>query len=127
MLHVTCIDLLSLTAHTGQYTVAAMLGALQEMAHTDDSLAHVLWVLLLPIVWATLGEKKDQQVNLARPVIALIGKGYHERQASMRPNVVQVLLRNFYPSRTPPPPLTPSPPTHLLAVPYLQLHAFVHM
>ena len=66
-----------------------MLAALQEMALVDDSLAHVLWVLLLPIVWATLGEKKDQQVNLARPVIALIGKGYHERQASMRPNVVQ--------------------------------------
>lgn len=56
----------------------------------DDNLAHVLWVLLLPIVWATLGEKKDQQVNLARPVIALIGKGYHERQVNMRPNVVQV-------------------------------------
>lgn len=67
-----------------------MLATLQEMAHVDDSLAHVLWVLLLPIVWATLGEKKDQQVNLARPVIALIGKGYHERQATMRPNVVQV-------------------------------------
>lgn len=67
-----------------------MLATLQEMAHVDDSLAHVLWVLLLPIVWATLGEKKDQQVNLARPVIALIGKGYHERQANMRPNVVQV-------------------------------------
>lgn len=76
-------------ACAGQYKVSHMLAALQEMALVDDSLAHVLWVLLLPIVWATLGEKKDQQVNLARPVIALIGKGYHERQASMRPNVVQ--------------------------------------
>ena len=39
-----------------------LLQALSEMAHTDDSLAHSLWVLLLPIIWATLGEKKDQQV-----------------------------------------------------------------
>ena len=39
-----------------------LLQALSEMAHTDDGLAHSLWVLLLPIIWATLGEKKDQQV-----------------------------------------------------------------
>ena len=82
-------------ACAGQYKVSHMLAALQEMALVDDSLAHVLWVLLLPIVWATLGEKKDQQVNLARPVIALIGKGYHERQASMRPNVVQARSLGF--------------------------------
>ncbi len=30
------------------------------------------------------------QVSLAKPVIALIGKNYHERQVNMRPNVVQV-------------------------------------
>ena len=39
-----------------------LLAALSEMAHIDDSLAHSLWVLLLPIIWATLGEIKDQQV-----------------------------------------------------------------
>ena len=70
--------------------MAHLLAALQQMAHNDDSLAHMLWVLLLPIVWATLGEKKDQHVSLAKPVITLISKGYHERQVSMRPNVVQV-------------------------------------
>ncbi len=47
----------------GQYKVQHLLQALSEMAHTDDGLAHSLWVLLLPIIWATLGEKKDQQVS----------------------------------------------------------------
>jgi hypothetical protein len=49
---------------TGQYKVQHLLAALSEMAHIDDSLAHSLWVLLLPIIWATLGEIKDQQVRL---------------------------------------------------------------
>ena len=54
---------LSGSACAGQYKVQHLLQALSEMAHTDDGLAHSLWVLLLPIIWATLGEKKDQQVS----------------------------------------------------------------
>jgi len=38
------------------------------------------------------------QVSLAKPVIALIGKNYHERQVNMRPNVVQVRLLTHPPS-----------------------------
>jgi hypothetical protein len=45
-------------------------------------------VLVFPIVWATLA--KQQQINLAKPIIALLSKEYHQRQAMARPNVVQV-------------------------------------
>ena len=36
--------------------------SLREVAHSDAYLAHHLWVLVFPIVWATLSEKKEQQV-----------------------------------------------------------------
>ncbi len=49
-----------------------------------------LWVLVFPIVWATLSERKEQQINLAKPIIMLLSKEYHSRQANLRPNVVQV-------------------------------------
>jgi transformation/transcription domain-associated protein len=49
-----------------------------------------LWVLVFPIVWATLSEKKEQQIQLAKPIIALLSKEYHLKQAQHRPNVVQV-------------------------------------
>jgi hypothetical protein len=50
--------------------------------------AYHLWVLVFPIVWATL--QKQQQINLAKPIISLLSKEYHQRQAMARPNVVQV-------------------------------------
>ena len=40
--------------------------SLREVAHSDAHLAHHLWVLVFPIVWATLSEKKEQQVPLQR-------------------------------------------------------------
>lgn len=54
----------------------------------DPFVAYHLWVLVFPIVWATLA--KQQQINLAKPIIALLSKEYHQRQAMARPNVVQV-------------------------------------
>jgi len=58
--------------------VQHLLQALSEMAHTDDGLAHSLWVLLLPIIWATLGEKKDQQVS-TRYGCAVNSAGYQQQ------------------------------------------------
>ena len=40
--------------------------------------------------WCANERCATPQVSLAKPVIALIGKNYHERQVNMRPNVVQV-------------------------------------
>lgn len=54
----------------------------------DAGVAYHLWVLVFPIVWATLA--KQQQINLAKPIISMLSKEFHQRQAMMRPNVVQV-------------------------------------
>ena len=48
----------------GQLQVADLVCSLREVAHSDAYLAHHLWVLVFPIVWATLSEKKEQQVPL---------------------------------------------------------------
>lgn len=79
--------------HAGSYEVRDMVSRVTEVAFSDANMACHLWVLVFPIVWATLSEKKEQQVQLAKPIIALLSKEYHLEQAQHRPNVVQV--RNF--------------------------------
>ena len=74
----------------GSYEVQDMVSTVTEVAHGDAHMACHLWVLVFPIVWATLSEKKEQQIQLAKPIIALLSKEYHLRQAQQRPNVVQV-------------------------------------
>ena len=74
----------------GSYEVQDMVSTVTEVAHGDAHMACHLWVLVFPIVWATLSEKKEQQIQLAKPIIALLSKEYHLRQSQQRPNVVQV-------------------------------------
>lgn len=63
---------------------------LGEVSGADAGMAYLLWVLVFPIVWATLSENKEQQVQLAKPIIALLSRQSNPRQAAARPNVVQV-------------------------------------
>ncbi|KAG1327763.1 Phosphatidylinositol 3-and 4-kinase family protein with FAT domain [Cocos nucifera] len=67
---------------------------LRELAYADANVAYHLWVLVFPIVWVTL--HKDEQVALAKPMIALLSKDYHKKQQSSRPNVVQALLEGLH-------------------------------
>ena len=76
----------------GQLKVSDLVASLREIAHADSQMAYHLWVLVFPIVWATLAEKKDQQVQLAKPIIQLLSKEHHSKQMHHRPNVVQVSL-----------------------------------
>ena len=49
--------------HTsGQLHVRDMMLAIREYLHADTQMAYHLWVLMFPIVWATL--EKQQQVIL---------------------------------------------------------------
>ncbi|KAM6591803.1 hypothetical protein CsatA_014408 [Cannabis sativa] len=73
--------------------VADLLNPLRELAHTDANVAYHLWVLVFPIVWVTL--QKEEQVTLAKPMIALLSKDYHKKQQASRPNVVQALLEGL--------------------------------
>lgn len=72
----------------GQLRVRDMMAAMREYLHADTNMAYHLWVLMFPIVWATL--EKAQQVALAKPIIALLSKEYHYKQAMLRPNIIQV-------------------------------------
>ncbi|EIE23491.1 hypothetical protein COCSUDRAFT_65942 [Coccomyxa subellipsoidea C-169] len=90
----------------GSYEVQDMVSTVTEVAHGDAHMACHLWVLVFPIVWATLSEKKEQQIQLAKPIIALLSKEYHLRQAQQRPNVVQALLEGI--SLSQPQPKIPS-------------------
>lgn len=87
--------------NTGAFRVREWLSALREAANGDDNIADQLWGLTFPVIWATMTGKpsplsdKDQQNDLARPIIQLLQKPYHERQAALRPNVVQTLLASI--------------------------------
>ena len=76
--------------NAGQLKVSDLVTSLREIAHSDSQMAYHLWVLVFPIVWATLAEKKDQQVQLAKPIIQLLSKEHHNKQMHQRPNIVQV-------------------------------------
>ncbi|CAA6673494.1 unnamed protein product [Spirodela intermedia] len=67
---------------------------LRELAHTDANVAYHLWVLVFPIVWVTL--HKEEQVQLAKPMIGLLSKDYHKQQQASRPNVVQALIEGLH-------------------------------
>lgn len=82
--------LILLLVLSGELRVRDVVRPLREAAHADNSLAHHLWVLTFPIVWATLAERKEQQIALAKPIIVLLQREYHLRQSHQRPNVVQV-------------------------------------
>lgn len=64
--------------------------SVRELLHAHTHVAYHLWVLMFPIVWATLD--KPQQVALAKPIITLLSREYHTKQAGARPNVVQAML-----------------------------------
>ncbi|KAJ7953120.1 Transformation/transcription domain-associated protein [Quillaja saponaria] len=79
--------------NTSKLQVADLMISLRELAHTDANVAYHLWVLVFPIVWVTL--QKEEQVQLAKPMITLLSKDYHKRQQTNRPNVVQALLEGL--------------------------------
>lgn len=67
---------------------------LRDLAYAEPNVAYHLWVLVFPIVWVTL--HKEEQVQLAKPMIALLSKDYHKKQQASRPNVVQALLEGLH-------------------------------
>ena len=98
--------------------VSSLTRPLRELAHADSLVAYSVWVLVFPIVWATLD--KEQQVHLAKPLISLLSKEYHQRQQSHRPNVVQALLEGI--SLSQPQPKIPSEVIRYLGKTYNAWH-----
>ena len=88
----TPADRLLLTCDTcaGSYKAAQLLEWVSEVLLLEDQLAYEYWVIMFPLVWGSLSDKKDNQVFLAKPVIQLLSQEYHHRQADKRPNVIPV-------------------------------------
>ncbi|PRW20618.1 transformation transcription domain-associated [Chlorella sorokiniana] len=79
----------------------ALVSCLIELVQQGAAVAHHLWVLLFPIVWSSL--LKEQQTALAKPIIQLLAKEHHTRQAvSLRPTVGQTLLEGISQSQPQP-------------------------
>lgn len=60
------------------------------LQYLDDETAFKLWVDLFPMCWSALSitEKND----MTKVIILLLAKDYHNKQAELRPNVIQALL-----------------------------------
>lgn len=110
------------------------MGSLRESAHVNAALACHLWVLIFPIVWATLGKNggRNGQVSLAKPIISILSKPYHAVQAQHRPNVIQGLLEGISLSQ-PQPKIPPELIKYLgktynawhIAIPLLESHVVI--
>ncbi|CAM6100600.1 unnamed protein product [Calypogeia fissa] len=103
--------------------VADLVLPLRELAHTDAHVAYHMWVLVFPIVWATL--QKEEQVMLAKPMISLLSKDYHSKQLDKRPNVVQALLEGL--SLSQPQPKIPSELIKFLGKTYNAWHIAISL
>ena len=57
---------------TAALDVHDLVHSLMEVAEGDDRVAYHLWVLVFPVVWASLS--KERQLSLAKPTINLISK-----------------------------------------------------
>jgi transformation/transcription domain-associated protein len=73
--------------------VTDLMTPLRQVATRNAHIAYYLWVLIFPIVWATL--QREEQLQLAKPMIGLLSKESHLRQAAVRPNVIQALLEGI--------------------------------
>ena len=108
-------------AKIGALRVKDLVGPLREVATRNAHMSYYLWVLVYPIVWATL--QREEQMQLAKPMIALLSKEYHQRQAAVRPNVVQALLEGI--SLSQPQPKIPSELIKFLGKTYNAWHIAV--
>ncbi|KAJ7563398.1 hypothetical protein O6H91_03G108600 [Diphasiastrum complanatum] len=103
--------------------VADLVLPLRELAHNDAHVANHMWVLVFPIVWATL--QKEEQVMLAKPMITLLSKDYHSKQLDKKPNVVQALLEGL--SLSQPQPKIPSELIKFLGKTYNAWHIAISL
>lgn len=60
------------------------------LQYLDDDAAFKLWIDLFPMCWSILNS--TERHDMAKVIINLLAKDYHNKQAELRPNVIQALL-----------------------------------
>lgn len=77
--------------------VKDLLDPLTQLQHIDDHVAYDVWVKLFPLCWSAL--TKDERIDLEKGMVTLLTREHHQRQLSLRPNVVQALLEGVVRAR----------------------------
>jgi transformation/transcription domain-associated protein len=81
----------------GEAKVRDILEPLIQLQHVDSDLAYDIWTKLFPLCWASLS--REERIDLEKGMVTLLTREYHQRQLSMRPNVIQALLEGTARSR----------------------------
>ncbi|KDD72699.1 hypothetical protein H632_c3004p0, partial [Helicosporidium sp. ATCC 50920] len=110
-------DALDFMREQSELTLGSLIDAVVEVVECDANAANALWSLLFPIVWTSLG--KERQTALAKPMIQLLTREHHSRQAGMRPTVAQTLLEGVAMSQP-----QPKIPAEVMAYMGRHLHAW---
>lgn len=74
----------------GDVKIKDIFEPLGHLQHTDNKLAHDIWVAFFPLAWTAL--TKDDQSDLEKGMAALLTKDFHNRQLDKRPNCVATML-----------------------------------
>ncbi|KAJ4373715.1 transcription-associated protein 1 [Didymella sp. IMI 355093] len=74
----------------GDVKIKDIFEPLGHLQHTDNNLAHDIWVAFFPLAWTAL--TKDDQSDLEKGMAALLTKDFHNRQLDKRPNCVATML-----------------------------------
>jgi transformation/transcription domain-associated protein len=80
-------------ASLGEVRTRDILEPLSQLQHTDDNLAHDIWVALFPICWSVLA--KEDRIELEKGMVVAMTKDYHQRLMNSRPNCIGTLLEGI--------------------------------
>ncbi|CAO3698502.1 unnamed protein product [Rhizopus microsporus] len=73
-----------------QHTVHNIIVNIRQLQYLDSKVCFQLWVSMFSIAWSGLNDLESQEMG--KMIIQLLARDYHEKQSSLRPNVVQALM-----------------------------------
>ncbi|CEG78709.1 hypothetical protein RMATCC62417_13277 [Rhizopus microsporus] len=73
-----------------QYTIHNIIVNIRQLQYLDSKVCFQLWVSMFSMAWSGLNDLESQEMG--KMIIQLLARDYHEKQSSLRPNVVQALM-----------------------------------
>ncbi|KAG1055750.1 hypothetical protein G6F43_002312 [Rhizopus delemar] len=73
-----------------QYDVGNIVINMRHLQYLDDKTCFKLWVDMFPMAWSVLSSTECHDIG--KIMIQLLSKEYHDKQADLRPNVIQALM-----------------------------------
>lgn len=81
-----------------EFDVNSSVTSTRYLQYLDDDAAFRLWTDLFPICWSVLSNTEKH--DMAKVLINLLAKDYHNKQSELRPNVIQALLTGIAKTNT---------------------------